>query len=195
MGGSQVNKFEWVSSLGHQMSLVRLLYSEGPCLLLGLGVPVVRSHVWGQGWGGVGVYSTVKSRIQGAGTRTRGSGWEVLVWWGSMGNGHMGHPRTEWLTDGQTRLKTLPYCNFVEEICILSFFCYKPVLDQSRFRTSRGCVNFDTRGEVSEKVLFKSYKYYASWFSEKKMSMNWTSGFIDLEMGSQRSEKHDGQQF
>ena len=66
-GGSQVKKFEWVSSLGHQMSLVRFLYSGGRA-----GGPCSEVSCLGQGWGGVGVSYTVRSHIQGARDQDRG---------------------------------------------------------------------------------------------------------------------------
>ena len=83
-----MNRFEQVSSDGHQMSPV------------GRGAEPGGSRVW-RGARARGVPGPM--------------GWRVLYSevQSIMGNGHMGTPHPHRHNDGQTRLKTLPSSNFV----------------------------------------------------------------------------------
>ena len=77
--GTQVNKFEQVSDIGHEMSVP--WGTKGPC--------------------------TMRSHVQGGGSRAWGSlcGEVQCI----MGNDHMLHPPHMLQNERQTRLKTLPF--------------------------------------------------------------------------------------
>ena len=103
--GSEVNTFEQISMMatrchlqkgGSQCSDVPRP-EEGPCTVRSY---VQGARVGGWGWGQGALYSEVQT---------------------ITGNGYMGPPWTEWLTDGQTWLKTLPSRNLVGKKYCCSF--------------------------------------------------------------------------
>ena len=92
-GSPQVNMFEQVSSLCHQMSL-----AGGACKVI--------PHVQGVGPEG-SVYNEVPCSRDRAGVRGLGSMYSEVQY--IMGDGHISPPNT----DRHARLKTLPSHNFV----------------------------------------------------------------------------------